>query len=80
MGNKHSTDQNIDLKQTYNVINSKQQTFGEMNATRDTLVSYEDVRDVFVSRKESVFPMETYLDMGNHLSIMSRPLSIFIRG
>ena len=27
---------------------------------------YEDVRDVFVSRKESVFPMETYLDMGNH--------------
>lgn len=26
---------------------------------------YADVRDVFVSRKESVFPMQTYLDMGN---------------
>ena len=25
---------------------------------------YEDVREVFVSRKESVFPMETYLDIG----------------
>ena len=37
-----------------------------MNANRNTLLCYEDVRDVFVSRKESVFPMETYLDMGNH--------------
>ena len=42
-------DQNIDLKDTYNVINSKQQTFNEMNASRNTLVCYEDVRDVFVS-------------------------------
>ena len=64
--NKHSTDQNIDLKKTYNVINSKQQTFTEMNNNRDTLVCYEDVRDVFVRRKESVFLMETYLDMGGH--------------
>ena len=66
VGNKHGDDQNIDRKDTYNVINSKQQTFNEMNANRNTLVCYEDVRDVFVSRKESVFPMETYLDMGNH--------------
>ena len=29
-------------------------------------VCYEDVRDVFVSRKESVFPMKTHLDMGNN--------------
>lgn len=36
-----------------------------MNASRNTLVCYEDVRDVFVSRKESVFPMQTYLDMGD---------------
>ena len=57
---------NIDLKDTYNVINSKQQTFGEMNRSRNTLVCYEDVRDVFVSRKESVFPMQTHLDMGNN--------------
>ena len=66
VSNKHGTDQNSDLKKTYNVINSKQQTFDEMDASRDTLVSYEDVRDVFVSMKESVFPVETYLDMGNH--------------
>ena len=66
VGNKHGNDQNIDLRDTYDVINSKQQTFNEMNANRKTLVCYEDVGDVFVSRKESVFPMETYLDMGNH--------------
>ena len=62
--NKHVNDQNIDLKNTYNVINSKEQAFNEMNASRNTLVCYEDVRDVFVSRKEFVFPMQSYLDMG----------------
>ena len=54
VGNKHGTDQNIDLKNTYNVINSNRQTFNEMDANRGTLVCYEDVRDVFVSRKECV--------------------------
>ena len=66
VGNKHGNDQNIDLKDTYNVINSKQQTLNEMNANRITLVCYEDVRDMFVSRKESVFPMARNLDMGNN--------------
>ena len=66
MVNKHDNNQKIDLKDTYNVINSKQQTFNEMNTNRNTLVCYEDVRDVFVSHKESVFPMETHLDMGNN--------------
>ena len=33
---------------------------------RNTLVCYEDVRDVFLSRKESVFPMATHLDIGNN--------------
>ena len=37
-----------------------------MNTNRKTLVCYEDVRDVFISRKESVFPMESHLDMGNN--------------
>ena len=37
-----------------------------MNAIRNTLVCFEDVRDVFVSRKESVFPMASYLEMGNN--------------
>ena len=57
---------NIDLQNTYNVINSKQQTFNEMNASGNTLVCYEDVHDVFVSRKESFFPMQTHFDMGNN--------------
>ena len=66
MIDKHGNNQNIDLKNTYNVINSKQQTFSEMNASRNTLVCYEDVRDVFVSRKQPVFPKQTRLDMGNN--------------
>ena len=37
-----------------------------MNASRNTLVCYEDVCNVFASRKASVFPMATYLDMGNN--------------
>ena len=65
MIDKHHNNQNIDLKDTYNVINSKQQTFNEMNTNINTLVCYEDVSDVFASRKESVFPMETRLDTGN---------------
>ena len=36
-----------------------------MNTNINTLVCYEDVSDVFASRKESVFPMETRLDTGN---------------
>ena len=59
VGNKHGNDLSFDLKDTYNVINNKQQTFNEMNANINTLVCYEDVRDVFVSGKETVFPMET---------------------
>ena len=58
MNDKHDNNQNIDLKDTYNVINSKHQTFNEMNTNRNTLACYEDVRYVFLSRKESVFLME----------------------
>ena len=73
MIDKHDNNQNIDLKDTHNVINSKQQTFNEMNASRNILVCYEDTRDVFVSRKESVFPMETHLDMGNNYIYNVKP-------
>ena len=38
MIDKHDNNQNIDLQDTYNVINTKQQTFSEMNASRNTLV------------------------------------------
>ena len=41
MIDKHDNNQNIDLKDTYNVINSKQQTFNEMNTNINTLVCYE---------------------------------------
>ena len=75
IGNKHDNDQNIDLKDTYNVINSKQQTFSEMNANRNTLVCYEDVRNVFVSRKESVFPMQTHLNMGTNYIYVKTPIN-----
>ena len=65
MIDQRDNNQDTRLKDTYNVINSKQ-TFNEMNTNRKTLVCYEDVRDVFISRKESVFPMETHLDVGNN--------------
>ena len=65
MTDKHDNNRDIDLKDTGNVINSKQQTFNEMTTNRETLVCYKDVRDVFISLKESVFAMETHLDMGN---------------
>lgn len=55
MIDKHDNNQIIDLKDTYNVINSKQQTFNEMNTNINTLVCYEDVSDMFASRKESVY-------------------------
>ena len=65
MIDQSDNNQDTRLKDTYNVINSKQ-TFNEMNTNRKTLVCHEDVRDVFLSRKESVFPMETHLDVGNN--------------
>ena len=65
MIDQRDNNQDTRLKDTYNVINSKQ-TFNEMNTNRKTLVCQEDVRDVFISRKESVFPLETHLDVGNN--------------
>ena len=60
-------DQDIDPKDTYNVINSKQQIFNEINTNWKTLVSavvcYEAVCDVLLSCKQSVFPIETHLDI-----------------
>ena len=38
VGNKHSTDQNIDLKNTYNVINSNRLTYDEMGRYGGTLI------------------------------------------
>ena len=63
--NQQEVVKDIDLKELFNVKDSKQQTFEHLTANYDNLVSYNDVKDVFLSRKET-FPMETALDMGNH--------------
>ena len=60
----HEVIKDIDLKELFNVVNSKQQSFTHLTANYDNLVSYNDVNNIFLSRKET-FPMETSLDMGN---------------
>ena len=49
----HENDKNIDLKEKYNIINSKQQSFTDLTKNYDNLVSYNDVKDIFLSRKET---------------------------
>ena len=61
----HEVIKDIDLKELFNVVNSKQQSFTHLTANYDNLVSYNDVNNIFLSRKET-FPMETSLDMGNN--------------
>ena len=46
-----------------------------MNANRNTLLCYEDLRNVFVSRKESVFPMQTHLNMGTNYIYVKTPIN-----
>ena len=60
----HEVTKDIDLKELFNVVNSKQQTYHDLGTHYDNLVSYNDVKNIFVSRKDT-FPMETALDMGN---------------
>ena len=57
----------IDLKELFNVVKSKQRSLNELKTHYDSLVSYEEVNENFLSRREE-FPMETQLDM-NHNSI-----------
>ena len=80
MGKKDGTDQDIDLKTTYNVINSKQQAFNEMNNNRDTLVCYEDVREILAVGKSLYFQWKLTWIWVITLSIMSRPPLIMITG
>ena len=61
----HEVTKDIDLKELFNVVQSKQQTYHDLGTHYDNLVSYNDVKNIFVSRKDT-FPMETALDMGNH--------------
>ena len=63
----HEVTKDIDLKELFNVVKSKQRNLNELKTHYDSLVSFEEVKQNFLSRVES-FPMETQLDM-NHNSI-----------
>ena len=63
----HEVTKDIDLKELFNVVKSKQRNLSELKTHYDSLVSFEEVKENFLSRQEE-FPMETQLNM-NHNSI-----------
>ena len=63
----HEVTKDIDLKELFNVVQSKQRSLNELKTHYDSLVSFEEVKENFLSRREE-FPMETQLNM-NHNSI-----------
>ena len=63
----HEVTKDIDLKELFNVIQSKQRSLNELKTHYDSLVSFEEVNENFLSRREE-FPMQTQLNM-NHNSI-----------
>ena len=63
----HEVTKDIDLKELFNVVQSKQRSLNELKTHYDSLVSFEEVNENFLSRQEE-FPMQTQLNM-NHNSI-----------
>ena len=63
----HEVTKDIDLKELFNVVKSKQRNLNELKTHYDSLVSFEEVKENFLSQQEE-FPMETQLNM-NHNSI-----------
>ena len=63
----HEVTKDIDLKELFNVVQSKQRNLNELKTHYDSLVSFEEVNENFLSRQEE-FPMQTQLNM-NHNSI-----------
>ena len=63
----HEVTKDINLKELFNVVKSKQRSLNELKTHYDSLVSYEEVNENFLSRQEE-FPMQTQLNM-NHNSI-----------
>ena len=55
----------INLKNSYNIKNSKKRTFNQLKADTKSLVSYEEVKENFIGLKEAE-AMQTYLDMGDN--------------
>ena len=75
----HEVTKDIDLKELFNVVQSKQQTYHDSGTHYDNLVSYNDVKNIFLSRKDT-FPMETALDMGNQTISMLKIPPLMIKG
>ena len=67
LAHTHEVTKDIDLKELFNVIQSKQRSLSELKTHYDSLVSFEEVNENFLSRREE-FPMQTQLNM-NHNSI-----------
>ena len=63
----HEVTKDIDLKEFFNVVKSKQRSLNELKTHYDSLVSFEEVNENLLSRQEE-FPMQTQLNM-NHNSI-----------
>ena len=63
----HEVTKDIDLKELFYVVKSKQRNLNELKTHYDSLVSFEEVNENFLSRQEE-FPIETQLNM-NHNSI-----------
>ena len=61
----HEVTKDIDLKQRFKVVKSKQRTLNELKTHYDSLVSFEEVKENFLTRQEE-FPMETQLNMNHH--------------
>ena len=65
----------IDLKKSYNIQNSKKRTFNQLKADTESLVSYEEVKENFIGINEAE-TMKTYLDMGdNYIYNVKTPTS-----
>ena len=56
---------NINLKNSYNIQNSKKRTFDQLKADTESVVSYEEVKENFIGINEAE-AMKTYLDMGDN--------------
>ena len=48
LNQKHDNTGDIYLKESYNIIKSKPQTFNFLKTEYDRLVSYEDVKEIFL--------------------------------
>ena len=65
----------INLKNSYNIKNSKKRTFNQLKADTKSLVSYEEVKENFIGLNEAE-AMQTYLDMGdNFINRVKTPTS-----